>query len=913
MSGPGFLNPGLAHADTELTHVTELELTGTAMADTTGGRRDIVDEPRPARHHMSPRGRVGLFSLIQILAATVLYSSSVANLSPLRDVPFRVSWLMLAAAFGAAEVFVVHLHFRKDAHSFSLSEVALLIGLIFADPRQIVFARLLGGGIALVLHRRQSGVKLAFNLSHLAFETTLATMVYRWVLAGHGHLSPSGWAAAFAATALTDILSAFTITAVIALYEGRVESRQLFEVLIAGVASALVNTSLALIGATVVWQDLRTIWLLLVLAGTLFVFYRAFTALSQRYASLELLYDFTRNVGRSLQVDSVMRAMLSQARDLLRAERAEITLLATETHEAIRTSIDAEDNMVTEVVSLQPGSSFELRVADSGHATLVPRHARDESLRQMLGAGDLKDAMVAPLHADSGIIGTFLVGNRLGDVSTFDREDLKLFETLANHAGVSLENGRLIDRLRTEAAEKEHQSLHDALTGLPNRTLFNQRVQNAIESARRFGTECAVMLMDLDRFKEVNDTLGHHNGDLLLTEIATRLETVLDGRGTIARLGGDEFAILLPQIAQPQHAGKVAEEVLAALQQPIVLKELTLDVGASIGVALYPSHGDEAAMLLQRADVAMYAAKAAHSGYELYAAERDQYSPRRLALVGELRNAIEQGELSVHYQPKADLRTGEVIGCEALVRWAHPRHGFLPPDEFIPVAEHTGLIRPLTLYVLRSALEQVATWRGQGLNITMAANLSVRSLLDFSMPDEVARLLWEIDVPASALTLEITESSIMADPGRTIGVLSRLSAMGVKLAIDDFGTGYSSLSYLKRLPVDEVKIDKSFVMNMINDENDAVIVRSTADLGHNLGLKVVAEGVEDRATWDRLANHGVDIAQGYFLAKPAPPAVFEEWLGTWTLDGLPHTPAEPTERRPHRPLPATGRPPFLRL
>jgi EAL domain-containing protein (putative c-di-GMP-specific phosphodiesterase class I) len=309
-----------------------------------------------------------------------------------------------------------------------------------------------------------------------------------------------------------------------------------------------------------------------------------------------------------------------------------------------------------------------------------------------------------------------------------------------------------------------------------------------------------------------------------------------------------------------------------------VVGDLNLEVGASIGVALAPVHGNDAATLLQRADVAMYSAKEARSGFEVYDPDRDEYSPRRLMLAAELRHAIERGQLSIHYQPKADLRTNGITGVEALLRWHHPDYGFVPPDEFIPLAEHTGLIRPLTRWVLAASIAQCGTWQRRGLHLNVAVNLSVRALLDVGLPEEVEGLLREAAVPPTALTLEITESSIMADPARSIGVLNRLADLGIMLSIDDFGTGYSSLSYLKKLPVGEVKVDRSFVMNMSADPDDAVIVRSTIDLAGNLGLRVVAEGVEDQATWDQLTLLGCDAAQGYFLGRPMPVLQLDRWL-----------------------------------
>ncbi len=433
-------------------------------------------------------------------------------------------------------------------------------------------------------------------------------------------------------------------------------------------------------------------------------------------------------------------------------------------------------------------------------------------------------------------------------------------------------------RLRRQAAENEYLALHDPLTDLPNRSLFHDRAGQAIRSARRARTRVALMILDLDRFKEINDTLGHHNGDQLLKQIGPRLRSALRDSDSIARLGGDEFGVLLPQIGDEDDTLAVAEKIRQALRAPVALSGITLDLGATVGIAVYPEHGDDVETLLQRADVAMYLAKEDHSGCELYLPERDEYSPARLALVGELRRAIDRGELVLHYQPKADLRTGHVAGVEALVRWEHPERGLLFPDEFVPLAERTGLIRELTLAVLDGALGQLRAWQDDGLQLTVSVNLSARDLLDLDLPETVARLLHGYDLPPDRLELEITESVILADPMRARLVLNRLGAMGVQLAIDDFGSGYSSLAYLKRLPVKQIKIDRSFVMNMEQDENDAVIVRSTIDLGRNLGLMVVAEGVESEAIWSDLARLDCDLAQGYYLSRPVCGQALAVWM-----------------------------------
>ena len=434
-----------------------------------------------------------------------------------------------------------------------------------------------------------------------------------------------------------------------------------------------------------------------------------------------------------------------------------------------------------------------------------------------------------------------------------------------------------VHRGSRQAIQNEHQALHDALTGLPNRVLFKDRVTQAIESARRKGSGVVVMLMDLDHFKEINDTLGHHHGDRLLELIGRRLEGVLRAGDTVARLGGDEFAICLPAARDTVYATDVAEKCLRALRKPFEIDGLDLEVGASIGIACFPDHGDEVETLVQRADIAMYVAKTDRGGAQLYRSEQDRHSVERLGLVTELRRAIENDELVLHYQPKVDLATGRLVGVEALTRWQHPTRGVVMPDEFVPVAEATGLITPMTTHVLRQAIRQIAQWRDAGLDLSVAVNLSARSFLDGGFVDEIPEILDEFFVAPSMLALEITESMIVGDPQRARTVLEGLARMGVTLAIDDFGTGYSSLAYLKQLPVHEIKIDKSFVLGMAHDSSDETIVRSIIDLAHNLGLRAVGEGVEDEFVMGALAVLGCDIAQGFHVSRPLTGEMVERW------------------------------------
>ena len=411
--------------------------------------------------------------------------------------------------------------------------------------------------------------------------------------------------------------------------------------------------------------------------------------------------------------------------------------------------------------------------------------------------------------------------------------------------------------------EIQRRAEYDDLTGLPNRTLFRHQVEAALAAG---DMEAVVLLLDVDHFKEVNDALGHELGDDLLRRVGERLAALCEDQ-TVARLGGDEFAVLLPRGSE-ELATAFAARIHEALEQPFELGGFSLEVAASVGIAVFGEHGQDADALLQHADVAMYVAKGAHAGTAVYSAEQDTNDAERLALAGELRRALEQEELVVHYQPKADLQTGRIVGVEALVRWIHPERGFIPPDRFIGIAERTGLIKPLSRYVLRAAIDQCAAWAAEGLDLHVAVNLTIPDLLDLDLPDRIAALLADAGVPADRLELEVTESTILADPFRVRHVIDRLNELGIGLAIDDFGTGYSSLAYLKQLPVQTIKIDRSFVMDMLESESDAAIVRSTIDLARNLGLRVVAEGVETEAMWDALREQGCTLAQGYLISKP---------------------------------------------
>jgi diguanylate cyclase (GGDEF)-like protein len=657
--------------------------------------------------------------------------------------------------------------------------------------------------------------------------------------------------------------------------------------------AALTNGSLALVAVVLLQHDPEAVLLLVGVLGVLVLLYRAYSQLDTNYSRLQILQTFTGSVANTVDTEEVLAAVLEQARILLRAHRADIVLLGHGDEPALTASSRLGAPGVQLHTESVPGEDAWWRPALEGTSLICP-------VDDDVPAGQRRrEGMAVPLRSSNAVFGILVVIGRMDDVTTFDGEDLRLFETLGNHAAVSLKNGQLVDRLRHEVTEREYQATHDVLTGLPNRRVFATRVDEALRDEQAL---TAVMIIDLDGFKEINDTLGHHTGDEVLRIVGDRLASTVGVRGTVARLGGDEFAICLPGLHSLEAARECAQELDDCLDEPVTVDGLSLEIGGSVGVAVGPEQGGTCAVLMQRADVAMYQAKSRGAGVELYEPSEDTNSARRLALVGDLRRALEGGELEVHFQPQVSLSSGRPVAAEALARWKHPELGPVSPEEFIPLAERAGLIRALTLLVLDRAVGECTSWQSDEGQVGVAVNLSVRNLVDVGLPGQVAEILRVHGLPARLLTLEITESHIMSDPARCMVVLTALDRLGVTLSIDDFGTGYSSLAYLKRLPVSEVKIDKGFVIGMGRDADDGAIVRGTINLAHDLGLSVVAEGVEDDASWHALARFGCDTAQGWLVGRPLPAAEFGRWLRTRQLE--PPAVVEPTGPTPTGPGPA---------
>jgi len=482
-----------------------------------------------------------------------------------------------------------------------------------------------------------------------------------------------------------------------------------------------------------------------------------------------------------------------------------------------------------------------------------------------------------PFVIVSGAIGEDLAvaAVRLGAMDYVLKDRLARLGTAVKNA---IEQGELRRRQRVAQAALEHHALHDGLTDLPNRLMLREEIQKAIAT----NATAVLLLLDIDNFKEVNDSFGHQVGDVLLRQMGARLREPIDAEHLIARLGGDEFAILLPG-ATALKAARTAQALLLALERPFLSEDHALEVTASIGIAAFPEHGNVAETLMRRADVAMYGAKRTGGTYAVYREEDDPYDASRLLLRADLRRAIDHRDITLYYQPQVAMATGELTGMEALARWRHRERGWIPPAEFIPVAERMGLIRPLTQYLVELAgKDAIAIAKQTGVELPVAVNVSMRNLLDPHFPEMMEEVIARTGQPTELLKLEITESAVMAEPGRVLQSMKRLRSAGIRFSIDDFGTGYSSLAYLQRLPVEEIKIDRSFVGQMTAEAGSAAIVRATIELGGSLGLEVVAEGVEDDRTWEALRRMGCSAAQGYFIGRPMPIGEFDGWMRRWS-------------------------------
>jgi len=756
-------------------------------------------------------------------------------------------------------------------------------------------ARVVGEVIVLLVLERQRGIKLALNVSLFCAETCVALATFRVLGGVAGRVDALGWTAALVAVCLYSALSVLVVSRVISWFGGSSDRRSL---LLIATGTALGNASLAGLASVFLDRDRWAFLPLAILVAVVVLGYRSYTHLSRRYVGLDALYTFTSQTVGVTSTPQAMDVILHSARQVLQATTAAIAL-RPERPDVAWPWAAVTDALGCDQLPVQVSD----RLAAGRRAVVLRADGSDAPLHQALQLLGVRDAVVAPLVDRGGVVGALLladrVADRVGESGGFGAQDARLLTALTAQAVVALEKGRLIQELSDQVSAREYEALHDSLTGLPNRAMFGRELAVALDRAgdragdHGHGRQVAVLLMDLDQFKEVNDTLGHHTGDLLLQQIAQRLRESVPAHALVARLGGDEFAVLLPGCDGPDPALRLARHLHDRATEPIGLAGLRLEVGASIGVALHPEHGTDGELLLQRADVAMYAAKEARGQTTLYDPRADWSSPLRLRLATDLRSALAGDGLSVCYQPISRAEDLSVVAVEALCRWQHPELGPLSPEQFIPVAERAGLIRPLTQTVLTRSLRQLVAWREVGVNPRLAVNLSVQILLDTDWPTTALGLLREHGVAPERLTFEITETGIMSDPQSMISALRELSGHGVRFAVDDFGTGYSSLAYLQQLPVSELKIDKSFVLSLAADPSAATIARSVVDLARNLHLDTVAEGVEDQSALEQLRRMRCDCIQGFHIAPPMPGPQLPGWLAARRPASGPAVPVVP--------------------
>jgi diguanylate cyclase (GGDEF)-like protein len=747
-----------------------------------------------------------------------------------------------------------------------------------------VVCRVIGEATALGAVRRQPPLKLAFNLAAGAMSSVVAIIAYRelldrFIVTGGARVAvlPIGWAAGALALIAAFVFSHFAVYIVVSLQRHSLRTKYGFE--FTTVTLMLVSSvALALVVLDAAWWDTWAM-LPLVTVGALIVFaYRSYVRLTNRFGALQQLYDFSSSMsGTYLETTGTAWAVLEQVQSVMRSSRAELVIV--DEWPAVRHfALHDESRSTTEETMADDSSMISnaiVKQQSSLQSGPTPSHKRDSETDRLLW--DVRGAVAVPLISGERTLGALVAIDRDEGFDPFDDDDMRLFEALAAHASTTIERAQLIEELRLEAESKWHLATHDSLTGLPNRTLFLDNAASAINET----SKAAVALLDLDRFKEINDTLGHDTGDRLLCKVADCLVKASSGRATVARLGGDEFALVVPDVTGPEEATGIVRDLLAAISKPIDVDGITLVVTATAGLTLAPDHGENVATLLQRADIAMYHAKHKHSGIELYLPEHDQSMQRKLLLGGHLAEALASGQqLSVVYQPISSLASGEVSCVEALVRWFHPVHGQVPADEFVTIAEQMGLVGQITDFVVAEACRQAASWRRDGFDVAVAINISGRDLSNPSLVKDIARHLETSGLPASALTLEITETEVMADIDEACEVLGQLSRLGLRVAVDDYGTGYSSLAYLHRLPVNELKLDRSFVSNIATDQSNSIIVRSSIAMAHSLGLTIVAEGAEDELTCAILADAGCDSVQGYYFSPPLELDDLLHWLGT---------------------------------
>ena len=825
---------------------------------------------------------IWLYNLGLLGAAGALWVTLLRHVDPAPLVRVSAAWWGLALVFYLTEAYVVHVHFRREAHTISFNEVGLVLGLYALSPASLLLAQLVGAAVALVFVRRQRAAKLVFNLAQLALTTSVAVLVFHAAVHSGHPFGTAGWIGVLLATIAASLVGILLVTVAIALAQGEPTIRKLPVAAGISLLATIGVANLVLIAIELARADTQSVLLLALPAAIGITAFRAFASQARRHEHLEFLYQSMKATQGAPEFSLAVGQLLITVRQLVRSEYAEIFLFPAGSEQGLRSKLGGGGEMTAQPEAIGPADQQVLTAFASGIDSIVLAKTRPpHSLDGYLASRGLPDGIIAALRSEDGPFGLLVVGDRSGDVESFNADDKRLLETFVGHASVMLENGRLERSLAEVTDIKDrlrHQAFHDILTGLPNRALLTERVEAALV---RDGS-ASVLFLDLDDFKAINDNLGHAAGDEVLAEVARRVQRSVRTGDTAARLGGDEFAVLL-ESADERATEAVAGALLEAMQRPIFLQGRETRVHASIGIAP-ASSAASADELLRNADVAMYSAKGdgkhCFSHYEptMHARVR-----RRHEFALELQGALERDEIGVVFEPIVNLRDGRIISFEALARWHSHERGIVQPGEFIPVAEESSLMVQIGNSVLRQACLAARRWqdtypahRDTGVSV----NLSPSELANESLAEDVRRALLESRLPAESLMLEITGSDVMWDLDSAHLRMQELRALGVRLVLDDFGTGRSSLERLVSFPLDAVKIAKPFVDRLVDPDCESSFIDAFVRLATSLEIECIAEGIEHGLQVPRLLERGCGLGQGFHFAPPMAADALDEYLGS---------------------------------
>ena len=817
---------------------------------------------------------LAMFGLAFILAAKFDHASE----PPLQGGLFMVVVIFLAALVGSG--FPVHVKVGRDVQSFMFIELAMVGAAVSLSSRVAVLVVVLGATVARIFIQRLPVIKVIFNAAITTIEVAIVVWTTHLLATNTKVTETKMWLVLLLGIASATVFCSVLVTGAIVLSGGKVSPRIMLRNVGLGLVGSLAMASVAIIGVVLTVVNVVSVVFTVVFAAGCLVAYRRHVVLRERFSAVLRLERFTSALAPDRSIDTIVTKLLHHAAELMNSEDAAITL-ATTSGRVVLTRALSESGTLTVEHCPMPGDPVWSKAHAENKACLLTKAAliHDPFMVGQLEKMKANDLIVVPLRLDADNIGILVGRNRHNSVVRTTASDLDLITTMADHASVILERSRLFEKLDLEVSVRQYQATHDSLTGLHNRAAFNDTADSYLSSEEAKSSQTVIMLVDLNHFKKINDTMGHHAGDEVLVQIASRLVGSLPIGSHVARLGGDEFAVLVPGIRNEQHAMAVAGSLRAAIQELVHVGDVSFGLDAAIGLSFAPLHGTERNTLLKCADIAMYAAKDRRSTpIAVFDPSQQKWTEREVALLEDLRHAIDGEQLEIAYQPKTSLQDGQVYGVEALCRWTHPTLGMIRPDEFIRIAEQAGLIDTLTEFMIRGSLKQCRAWLDEGLQIGMAVNIPAQSLSDPSLPSRVAAHARAANVPHRLLTLEVTESALMEDARTSRAVMTELRNLGFRVSIDDFGTGYSSLAYLHTLPVDELKIDRAFVQRIGHDKTSAQIVHVIVELARTFGLQTVAEGIESDEIHDALRDLGVDLGQGFLMAKPATAAQLSEYL-----------------------------------